>query len=176
MDHINLGFPQKTFDFDQSHSDDLKKVHDIITTWIAGHDHAMLDQVAAHLSAQPDKWSTAYIFDLLNILFKDDKIHFVIDGKKIFSENVKTAFSTGVTSKSRFLELRDSFSVIRTCLSDPAQWKRVEIIKPEKAPESDMLRAGHLGEKLFGSVGETSQNSLCRELRKCLRSWENDLG
>ncbi|MDP2646448.1 MAG: hypothetical protein Q8P24_16030, partial [Desulfobacterales bacterium] len=47
---------------------------------------------------------------------------------------------------------------------------------PEKAPESDMLRAGHLGEKLFGSVGETSQNSLCRELRKCLRSWENDLG
>jgi hypothetical protein len=135
----------------------------------------MLDQVVSHLSIQPDKWSTTYILDLLNTLFKDDEIHFFIDGRKIFPENVKAKFSKADQSKLQFLQRREIFSVIRTHLSDPAQWKYVELIKPEKVKESDLLRARQLGEKLFGTVGMASQNSLCRYLRKHLRMWKNDL-
>lgn len=175
INNINLGFTQQTFDFDQSHARDLKKVLTFIDCWIADNDHAMLDQVVSHLSKQPDKWSTTYILDLLITLFKDEKIHFFIDAKKIFPVNVKTNFSKADKSKLQFLQRREISSVIRTHLSDFVQWKYVEIIKPEKVKESDLLLAQHLGEKLFGTVGVTSQNSLCRYLRKHLRKWENDL-
>ena len=175
MNNINLGFPQQTFDFDQSHTRDLKEALTFIDCWIADNDHAMLDQVVSHLSIQPDKWSTTYILDLLNTLFKDDEIHFFIDGKKIFPENVKTKFYRADQSKLQFLQRREIFSVIRTHLSDPAQWKYVELIKPEKVKESDLLLAQHLGEKLFGTVGVAGQNNLCRYLRKHLRMWKNDL-
>ncbi len=175
MNNINLGFQQQTFNFDQSHVQDSKEVLTFIDCWIADNDHVMLDQVVSHFSIQPDKWSETYILELLNTLFKDDKIHFIIDGKKILPENVKTHFSEPDQSELRFQQTREIFSVVRTHLSDPAQWKYVEIIKPEKVKESDLLRARQLGEKLFGTVGVASQNSLCRYLRKHLRMWKNDL-
>lgn len=175
MNDINLGFQQQAFDFDQSHVRDLKEVLTFIDCWLADNDHVTLDQVANHFSIQPDKWSPTYIPELLNTLFKDDKIHFIIDGKTIFPENVKTSFSKADPSKLRFEQTREIFSVVKTHLSDPAQWEYVEIIKPEKVKESDLLRAQHLGGKLFGTVGGASQNSLCRYLRKHLRMWINDL-
>lgn len=175
MNDINLGFQQQAFDFDQSHVRDLKEVLTFIDCWLADNDHVTLDQVVSHFSIQPDKWSPTYIPELLNTLFKDDKIHFIIDGKTIFPENVKTSFSKADPSKLRFEQTREIFSVVKTHLSDPAQWEYVEIIKPEKVKESDLLRAQHLGGKLFGTVGGASQNSLCRYLRKHLRMWINDL-
>jgi len=175
MNDINLGFQQQTFDFDQSHGRDLKKVLTFIDCWIADNDHVTLDQVASHFAMQPDKWSPTYIPELLNTLFTDDKIHFIIEGKKIFPESVKTNFSKADPSKLRFQQTREIFSVVKTHLSDPAQWEYVEIIKPEKVKESDLIRAQHLGGKLFGTVGGASQNSLCRYLRKHLRMWKNDL-
>jgi len=174
-DHINLGFAQQTFDFDRSRFEDLEKLRDIADTWIADHDHAVLDQMVTHLSSQPGKWSTARILELLNTLFKDDEIHFLIDGKKILPENVKTAFSPGKASKSQFLQYRDSFTSLRNCLSDPSQWSRVEVVKPEKVEEADLIRAQELRERIFGVAGERRQNSLCRTLRNGLRTWGRDL-
>ena len=173
--NINLGYPQQTFDFDQSYALDQKKMVNAIDFLIADNDQVMLDQVVKHFSIQPDKWSETYILELLNNLFQDDKILFIIDGKKILPENVKTHFSETDQSKLQFLQARKIFFVVRTHLSDPDQWKYVEIIKPEKVKESDLLRAQHLGKKLFGTVGVASQNSLCRYLRRHIRMWENDL-
>jgi hypothetical protein len=172
---INMGYPQQTFDFDQSQALDLKNITVAVDFLIADNDQVQLDQAINYLSMQPDKLSPTYILELLNNLFQDGKILFVIDGKKILPENVKTRFSERDQSKLQFLQARNIFSVLRTHLSDPAQWKYVEIIKPEKVKESDLLRARHLGEKLFGTVGVASQNSLCRYLRRHLRMWENDL-
>jgi len=71
----------------------------------------MLDQVVNHFSmqsvvksamqsaTQSDGWSKTYIWDLLSDLFKDDKIHFIIDGKKILYENIKTQRSTKLTQQ-----------------------------------------------------------------------------
>jgi hypothetical protein len=173
--NIDLGFPQQTFDFDQSHALDLKKVLTFIDRWIAENDHAMLDQVISHLTIQQDKWSTTYVLDSVNTLFKDEKIHFLINGKKFLPENVKINFSNLEKSKSQFVQKREIFSVIRTHLSDPDRWKYVEIIKPERVRESDLLQAQMLGEKLFGTVDGKSQNSLCRYLRKHLREWNDNL-
>ena len=173
--NINMGYPQQTFDFDQSHTRDLKKILLFVDVWIADNDRAMLDQLVNHFSIQPDKWSETYILELLNNLFQDDKIHFIIDGKKILPENVKTHFSGTDPSKLPFLQAREIFSVVRTHLSDPAQWQYVEITKPEKIEEPELLRVQHLGKKLFGDVGGVGQNSLCRYLRRHLRMWKNDL-
>ena len=173
--NINMGYPQQTFDFDQSHTRDLKKILLFVDVWIADNDRAMLDQLVNHFSIQPDKWSETYILELLNNLFQDDKIHFIIYGKKILPENAKTHFSGNDPSKLPFLQVREVFSVVRIHLSDPAQWQYVEIIKPEKVEEPDLLRVQHLGGKLFGDVGEVSQNGLCRYLRRHLRMWKNDL-
>jgi hypothetical protein len=170
-----MGYPQQTFDFDESHGRDLQKLLTFIDFWIADNDQVMLDSVVHHFSIQPDKWSETYILELLNTLFQNDKIHFIIDGKKILPENVKTRFSGTDPSKLQFLQAREIFSVVRAHLSEPAQWQYVEIIKPEKVEEPDLLKAQHLGEKLFGDVGVVSQNSLCRYLRRHLRMWKNDL-
>lgn len=173
--NINMGYSQQTFDFDQSHARDLEKALIFVDGWIADNDRAMLDQLLNHFSIQPDKWSETYILELLNNLFQDDKIHFIIDGKKILPENVKTYFSGTDPSKLQFLQAREIFSVVRTHLSDPAQWQYVEITKPEKVEEPELLRAQHLGKKLFGDVGGVGQNSLYRYLRRHLRMWKNDL-
>lgn len=173
--NINMGYPQQTFDFDQSHAQDLKKVLTFIDFWIADNDQVTLDQVVNHFSIQPDKWPETYILELLNTLFQDDKIHFIIDGKKILFENVKTRLSEPHTSKLQFLQARGIFSVVRAHLSEPAQWQYVEIIKPEKVEGPDLLKAQHLCKKLFGDADVVSQNSLCRYLRRHLRMWKNDL-
>lgn len=44
--NIDMGFSQRTFDFDQSHRQDLKKVLTFIDSRIADNDQLMLDQVA----------------------------------------------------------------------------------------------------------------------------------
>ncbi|KKL43631.1 hypothetical protein LCGC14_2366890, partial [marine sediment metagenome] len=64
--NINMGYPQQTFDFDQSHTRDLKKILLFVDVWIADNDRAMLDQLVNHFSIQPDKWSETYILELLN--------------------------------------------------------------------------------------------------------------
>jgi len=65
--------------------------------------------------------------------------------------------------------------ISETILSEPAQWKYIEIIKPDVVEESVLLRAKHLGKKLFKDVGLASQNGLCRNLRKHLRMRKSDL-
>ena len=180
---IDMGFSQRTFDFDQSHEQDLKKVLTFIDSRIADNDQLMLDQVVNHFSmqsaaksaTQSDGWSKTYIWDLLSDLFKDDKIHFIIDGKKILYENIKTLLSEHAQSKLKFLRARDILYIVKTHLSNPAQWKCIEIIKPDVVEESVLLRAKHLGKKLFKDVGLASQNSLCRNLRKHLRVWKSEL-
>ena len=173
--NINMGYPQQTFDFDQSHGRDLQRLLTFIDSWIADNDQVILDQVVRHFSIESDKWSITYTLESLNTLFQEDKIHFIIDGKKILPENVKTRFSGTDSSKQQFLRAREIFSVVRAHLSEPVQWQYVEITKPEKIEKPDLLKAQHLGGKLFGNVGVVSQNSLCRYLRRHIRIWKNDL-
>jgi hypothetical protein len=177
--NIDMGFSQRTFDFDQSHEQNLKKVLTFIDSRIADNDQLMLDQVVNHFSMQSamqsDKWLKTYIWNLLSDLFKDDKIHFIIDGKKILSENIKTLLSEPAQSKLKFLHAREILYIVKTHFSKPAQWKDIEIIKPEVVEESVLQRAKHLGKKLFKDVGLASQNSLCRNLRRHLRMWKSDL-
>lgn len=173
--NIDMGFSQQTFDFDQSHEQNLKKVLTFIDSRIADNDQLMLDQVVNHFFMQSDKWLKTYIWNLLSDLFKDDKIHFIIDGKKILSENIKTLLSNPAQSKLKFLHARESLYIVKTHFSNPAQWKYIEIIKPEVVEESVLLKAKYLGKKLFKDVGLASQNSLCRNLRRHLRIWKSDL-
>ncbi|MBW2664532.1 MAG: hypothetical protein JRD93_21795 [Deltaproteobacteria bacterium] len=170
-----MEFSQQTFDFDQSHERNLKKVLTFIDSRIADNDQLMLDEVVSHFSMQSDKWTKPLIRNLTNDLFKDDKIHFIIDGKKILSENIKAFLSESAQSQSIFLQIGETLSILKTHLSNTAQWKYIEIIKPEVVEESVLLRAKHLGKKLFKDVGPASQNSLCRNLRRHLRIWKSNL-
>jgi len=170
-----MEFSQQTFDFDQSHERNLKKVLTFIDSRIADNNRLMLDQVVSHFSMQSDKWTKPLIRNLTNDLFKDDKIHFIIDGKKILSENIKAFLSESAQSQSIFLQIGETLSILKTHLSNTAQWKYIEIIKPEVVEESVLLRAKHLGKKLFKDVGPASQNSLCRNLRRHLRIWKSNL-
>ena len=173
---INLGFSQQTFNFDQPHEQNFKKeVLDFIDLIIASNDKVMLDQVINHFSMQSDKWSKTRTLNLINDLFKDNKIHFIIDGKKILYKNIKSLLSEPVQSKSDFIQLQETFSIVKTHLSKPAQWKYTEIIKPEVVEEYLLLKAQYLGKKLFNDISSVSQNSLCRNIRKYLRIWNNDL-
>lgn len=181
--NIDIEFSQRTFDFDRSHEQNLKKVLTFIDSKIADNDQLMLDQVVNHFSMQSavksaiqsDGWLKTSVWNLLSDLFKDDKIHFIIDGKKILSENIKTLLSEPAQSKLKFLHAREILYIVKTHFSNPAQWKYIEIIKPEVVEESVLLRAKNLGKKLFKDVGLASQNSLCRNLRKQLRMWKSDL-
>ena len=172
---INMGFSQQTFDFDRSREQNLKKVLTFIDSTIAGNDQVMLDQVVNHFSMQSDKWSKTLTQNLVNDLFKDDKIHFIIDGRKFLPEDIKTLLSEPVRSQSRFKQIRETYSIIKTHFSEPDKWKNVEIIKPEVVEESVLLRAQHLGKKLFKYVVPMNQNRLCRNLRRHLRIWKSDL-
>jgi hypothetical protein len=181
--NIDMGFSQRTFDFDQSHEQNLKKVLTFIDSRIADNDQLMVDQVVNHFSiqsaaksaTQSDGWTKPLIRNLINDLFKDDKIHFFIDGKKILYENIKAFLSEFAQSQSIFLQMGEPLSILKTHFSKLAQWKYIEIIKPEVVEESVLLRAKHLGKKLFKDVSLASQNSLCRNLRKHLRVWRNEL-
>ena len=69
----------------------------------------------------------------------------------------------------------EPLSILKTHFSEPAQWKYIEIIKPEVVDESVLIEAQHLGKKLFKDVGLASQNSLCQNIRRNLRMWRNEL-
>ena len=149
--NIDIGFSQQTFDFDQSHEQDLKEVLTFIDSKVADNDQLMLDQVVNHFSMQSamqsDRWSKNHIRNLINDLFKDNKIHFIINGKKILYENIKAFLSEFAQSQSIFLQMRETLSILKTHFSEPAQWKYIKITKPEVVDESILLRAQHLGKK-----------------------------
>ena len=171
-----MGFSQQTFGFEQSHEQNLKKeVLAFIDSAIADSDQVTFEQVASHFFLQSDRWTKQLIRDLIKDLFKDDKIHFVIDGKKILYENIKILLSEPAQSQSKFMRGRETLSIVETHLSEPARWKYVEIIKPEVVEEAVLLRAQHLGKKLFKDIGPVCQNSLCRNLRRHLRMWRGNL-
>ena len=173
---INMGFLQQTFMFDQSHEQNFKKeVLTFIDSIIADTDQVTLDQVVNHFFMQSDRWSKMLTLNLINDLFRDDKIHFIIDETKILSENIKALLSEPAQSQSKFMQIRKTLSIVKTHFSEPAQWKYVEIIKPEVVEESVLLRAQHLGKKLFKNVVPVSQNRLCQKLRSRLRMWKSDL-
>ena len=142
---------------------------------IADNDQVLLDHVATPFCLQSDRWSKPYLQNLINDLFKDNKIHFIIDGKKILPENIKTTIFEADQSKSKFIQVGKIISIVQTYFSESAQWKYIEIIKPEVVEESVLLRLQHLGEKLFKDVGQVSQNSLYQNLRRHLRIWKSDL-
>ena len=173
--NINTGFLQKTFDFDHSREQDLKELLTAIDSMIADNDQVLLDHVATPFCLQSDRWSQPYLQNLINDLFKDNKIHFIIDGKKILPENIKTTIFEADQSKSKFIQVGKIISIVQTYFSESAQWKYIEIIKPEVVEESVLLRLQHLGKKLFKDVGQVSQNSLYQNLRRHLRIWKSDL-
>lgn len=174
--NINMGFSQQTFDFEQSHEQNLKKeVLAFIDSAIADTDQVTLDHVANHFSMQSDRCSKTLTLNLINDLFRDDKIHLIIDGTIILPENIKVLLSEPAQSQSKFMQKRKTLSTIKTYFSEPAQWKYVEIIKPEVIEESVLLRAQHIGKKLFKNVVPVSQNRLCQKLRSSLRMWKSDL-
>ena len=172
---ITMGRPQMTFGFDPSHEQDLKEVLALIDSKIADNDQVMLDQVATHFSIEPEQWSGTDIRDLVFDLFKEDKLHFSIEGRKILPENFKAPSFEPAQSKSEFLKMREITSIVKIHLSEPAQWKYIEIIKPEVVKEPVLLKAHCLGNKLFKDVGRVRQNSLCKNLRRHLRIWKSGL-
>lgn len=172
MKNINLGHQQRTFDFEPSHEQDLQIVLTFIDSKIAENDQVMLDHVVNHFSIQPDRWSEPHILDLVFKLFKDDKIHFIIDGKKILPENIKTHFSEPAQSK---LKSRHAIEIIETHIYEKAKWKSIEIIKPEVVEEHLLLSAIEIGETLFNEPTPLDQNSLCLHFRRHLRAWKNGL-
>ncbi|WDN88626.1 hypothetical protein BuS5_01594 [Desulfosarcina sp. BuS5] len=173
---INMGFSQQTFAFEQSHEQNsTKEVLAFIDSTIADNGQVTFEQVASHFSMQSDRWTKPLIRNLINDLFNDDKIHFIIDGKKILSKKIKSLLSEHDQSKSKFMQTRETLSIVKIHLSEPAQWKCIEIIKPEVVEESVLLKAQYLGKKLFKDIGPASQNSMCRNLRRHLRIWRSDL-
>jgi len=173
---INMGFSQQTFNFDLPNEPNLQKeVLAFIDLSIADNDQITLDQVVNHFSIQPDITPITTTLNLINELFRDDKIHLIIDGTKYMSENIKAVLSEPAHSPSDFIRRRKIIAIIKTHFSEPGLWKDVEIIKPEVIDENVLLRAQHLGIKLFNDVGPANQNSLCRSLRRYLRSWKNNL-
>ena len=173
--NINTGFLQKTFDFDHSLEQDLKKLLTAIDSMIADDDQVLLDHVATSFCLQSDKWSKPYLLNLINDLFKGNKIHFIIDKKKFLPENIKTLIFQPDQSKSEFMQKGKVISIVQTHFSESAKWEYIEIIKPEVVEESVLLRLQHLGKKLFKDVGQVTQNSLYQNLRRHLRIWKSDL-
>ena len=174
--NINMGFSQQTFAFDQPNDQNLEKeVLTYIDSIIAETDLVTIDNVVNHFSMQPDKWPETLILNWVNELFRDDKIHLIIDGTKYMSENIKAALTEPAQLSSNFMQRRKTLSIIKTHFSEPAQWKDVEIIKPEVVEESALLKAQHLGRELFKADVPVSQNSLCRSLRRHLRMWRSRL-
>ena len=149
--NIHLGYRQLKFDFDQSEAYDAGKLLTHIDTRIAANDHIMFDDVVVHFAEQPHGWTQNYVIRLMLDLFRDAKILFQIGAENILPKHV------------------------RQLLSEPAQWKNIEIIKPEVVGPADLKTAQQLGNKLFGPIDVQGQNNLCRFIRKHLRIWEIEL-
>ena len=109
---INMGFSQQTFNFEQSHEQNsTKEVLAFIDSTIADNGQVTFEQVASHFSMQSDRWTKPLIRNLINDLFNDDKIHFIIDGKKILSENIKILLSEPARSQSKFMRIKETLSI-----------------------------------------------------------------
>lgn len=148
---FHLGYRQLKFDFDQSEAHDAGKLLTHIDACIADNERVRFDEVVARFSEQPDHWTQNYVIMLTLDLFRDAKILFQIGAEKILPKNVGQL------------------------LSKPAQWKNIEIIKPEVLGPADLITAQQLGNKLFGTIDVHGQNSLCRFIREHLRIWKIDL-
>jgi len=151
MKTITLRHKQLKFDFDQSDARNTKEILTHVDALIADNGHIILKDVITKFSGKPYAWpekrNLQYIFDL----FGDFKIRFLFNGEKIRPDDLKNL------------------------LNNASLWSNIEIIKPEIVDKTNLIKAGHLGEKLFGSAGPEEQNDLCLFLRRNLRSWKRDL-
>jgi len=146
-----LRHKQFKFDFDQSDVRNTKEILTHIDSLIADNGHIMLKDAIAKFAGKPYAWSEKKILQYIFDLFGDFKIRFLFNGEKIRPDDLKNL------------------------LNSASLWSNIEIIKPEVVDKTNLIKAGHLGEKLFGSGGPEEQNDLCLYLRKNLRSWERDL-
>lgn len=173
---FTIGPQQIGFDFNRSHEQKSTKILAFIDSMIAQKDQVTVYEVIEHFSIKNDKLSKPpHIINCLIDLFKNNKIHFIIDGKKILPDNIKTFLSGHFQSGSDFIRKQTIFSTFKTWFSNPAKWKHIEIIKPETVEKSVLIEAQLLGEKLFKDACLLKQNSLCKYLRKNLRAWESEL-
>jgi len=148
---INVGHRQLKFGFDQSEAQDLRTILAHIDARIANNDYVTLEEVVLHFAGPPERWTKNRIIVFMVDLFMDETIQFLIEGEKILPQYA------------------------RQHLSEPSQWAHIEIVKPEVVEKADLAKAQQLGATLFGIADGQGQNSLCRFLRKHLRSWEMNL-
>ena len=146
-----LRHKQLKFDFDQSDARNTKEILTHIDALIADNGHIILKDVIAKFSEKPYTWPEKRILQYIFDLFGDVTIRFLFDGEKIRQDDLKNL------------------------LNNASLWSNIKIIKPEVVDKTDLIKAGHLGEKLFGSAGPEEQNDLCLFLRRNLRNWERDL-
>jgi len=146
-----LRHKQFKFDFDQSDVRNTKEILTHVDSLIADNGHIMLKDAIAKFAGKPYAWSEKKILQYIFDLFGDFKIRFLFNGEKIRPDDLKNL------------------------LNSASLWSNIEIIKPEVVDKTNLIKAGHLGEKLFGSAGPKEQNDLCLYLRRNLRSWERDL-
>lgn len=146
-----LRHKQLKFDFDQSDARNTKEILTHIDALIADNGHIILKDVLAKFAGKPYAWPEKRILQYIFDLFGDFKIRFLFNGEKIGPDDLKDL------------------------LNNASLWSNIEITKPEVVDKTNLIKAGHLGEKLFGSAGPEEQNDLCLYLRRNLRSWERDL-
>jgi len=151
MKTIALRHKQLKFDFDQSDVLNTKEILTHVDALIADNGHIILKDVISKFSEKPCLWPEKRILQYIFDLFGDFKIRFLFNGEKIQPDDLKNL------------------------LNNASLWSNIEIIKPEVVDKTNLIKAGHLGEKLFGSAGPEEQNDLCLFLRRNLRSWERDL-
>lgn len=146
-----LRHKQFKFDFDRSDVRNTKEILTHVDSLIADNGHIMLKDTIAKFAGKPYAWSEKKILQYIFDLFGDFKIRFLFNGEKIRQDDLKNL------------------------LNSASLWSNIEIIKPEVVDKTNLIKAGHLGEKLFGSAGPKEQNDLCLYLRRNLRSWKRDL-
>lgn len=146
-----LRHKQLKFDFDQSGARNTKEVLAHIDALIAENGYITFKDVITKFSGKSYAWSEKRILQYIFDLFGDFKISFLFNGEKIRQDALKGL------------------------LNNASLWSNIEIIKPEVVDKTNLIKAGHLGEKLFGYAGSGEQNDLCLYLRRNLRSWKKDL-
>ena len=146
-----LRHKQLKFDFDLSDARNTKEILSYIDALIADNGYIMLKDVIAKFAGKPYAWPEKRILQYIFDLFGDVKIRFLFNGEKIQPDDLKNL------------------------LNNASLWSNIEIIKPEVVDKTNLIKAGHLGEKLFGSAGPEEQNDLCLFLRRNLGNWERDL-
>ena len=146
-----LRHKQLKFDFDQSDTRNTKKILTHVDALIADNGHIILKDVISEFAGNPYTWPEKRILQYIFDLFGDVKIRFLFNGERIRPDDLKNL------------------------LNNASLWRNIEIIKPEVVDKTNLIKAGHICKKLFGSAGPEEQNDLCLFLRRNLRSWERDL-